>query len=214
MTAESWIKMQKKKKKSGTIFIAVGLLLIAAAVGLTVYNVWDGNRAGIASQKIADQMIAQIPKTDQSNANAPDSEDASSEEKIEMASMELDGDLYLGLLEIPSLDLVLPVMTEWSYEGLKTAPCRYSGSCYTNDLVIAAHNYSGHFQNLKQLDVGADIYFTTIDGEQWHYTVDSLETLQPTQVTQMVTADNWDLTLFTCTIGGKSRCTVRCTLNT
>lgn len=206
--------MQKKKKKSGTIFIAVGLLLIAAAVGLTVYNVWDGNRAGIASQKIADQMIAQIPKTDQSNANAPDSEDASSEEKIEMASMELDGDLYLGLLEIPSLDLVLPVMTEWSYEGLKTAPCRYSGSCYTNDLVIAAHNYSGHFQNLKQLDVGADIYFTTIDGEQWHYTVDSLETLQPTQVTQMVTADNWDLTLFTCTIGGKSRCTVRCTLNT
>lgn len=42
----------------------------------------------------------------------------------------------------------------------------------------------------------------------------SIETLQPTQVEQMITksdTDEWDLTMFTCnTGGGRTRCTVRC----
>jgi len=36
-----------------------------------------------------------------------------------------------------------------------------------------------------------------------------VETLQPTAVEEMCSGD-WDLTLFTCTLGGKFRVTVRC----
>ena len=41
-----------------------------------------------------------------------------------------------------------------------------------------------------------------------------METLQPTQIEEMVgkaDGDDWDLTLFTCTTGGSARCAVRCT---
>ena len=42
------------------------------------------------------------------------------------------------------------------------------------------------------------------------YEVIELETLSPFAIEEM-TGGNWDLTLFTCTYGGKSRVTVRCT---
>ena len=42
----------------------------------------------------------------------------------------------------------------------------------------------------------------------------NVETIQPTDIDKMITAsdeDAWDLTLFTCTTGGRARCAVRCT---
>lgn len=192
--------MRKQKKKRGTVLMFIGLLMIIAALGLTLYNIWDGNRAGKASQEIAEKLVAELPEATKPHVDPTK----------EMNTLDLDGNLYLGLLEIPSLDLELPVMSEWSYDHLRTAPCRYSGSCFENNLVIAGHNYSGHFRDLKLLDIGADVYFTTVDGEVFQYEVDNIETLNPTQIDSMITADNWDLTLFTCTVGGRSRCTVRC----
>ena len=53
-----------------------------------------------------------------------------------------------------------------------------------------------------------------MDGREWDYTVSKVETLQPTQIKEMVgkvDGDDWDLTLFTCTTGGSARCAVRCT---
>ena len=180
--------------------MVIGVLLIIAALGLTIYNIWDGNRAGRESKEIADKLAAELPEPTKPHFDPTK----------EMKTLDLDGNLYLGLLEIPSLALELPVMSDWSYDHLRTAPCRYAGSCYSNDLVIAGHNYSGHFRDLKSLDIGADVYFTTVDGEVFQYMVDNIETLNPTQVETMISADNWDLTLFTCTVGGRSRCTVRC----
>ena len=53
--------------------------------------------------------------------------------------------------------------------------------------------------------------FTDGDGNVFTYQVAALEQLLPTQVKEM-SAGGWDLTLFTCTIGGQQRVTVRCTL--
>lgn len=140
--------MKNKQKRSGIVFVIIGILLLAAAVGKTAYNLWDGVRAGKESQKIAQQLIEEFPETsgdtqgheitdtDESEANEDDID------RKEMKTVDLDGNLYLGLIRIPSLDLELPVMAEWSYEKLRTAPCRYTGSIYDNNLVIAGHNYS------------------------------------------------------------------------
>ena len=61
---------------------------------------------------------------------------------------------------------------------------------------------------------GCPVYFTDADGLRCSYEVESVETLQPTQIEEMVgkaDGDDWDLTLFTCTTGGSARCAVRCT---
>ena len=92
---------------------------------------------------------------------------------------------------------------------MKVAPCRYEGSAYTDDLILAAHNYPAHFGNLKTLHPGDQVSFTDVDGNQFQYQVVELETLQPTAIQEME-AGEWDLTLFTCTLGGQSRVTVRC----
>ena len=37
-------------RKKGSILIAIGLLLLAAALLLTLYNIWDAYRADVAAQ--------------------------------------------------------------------------------------------------------------------------------------------------------------------
>ncbi len=70
-------------------------------------------------------------------------------EMPEIALESAGGAACIGTLEIPSLDLTLPVMSEWSYPLLKLAPCRYAGSAYQGNLVIAAHNYKTHFRKIR-----------------------------------------------------------------
>lgn len=129
---------------------------------------------------------------------------------IEMPTIEVDGNEYVGYIHIPSLDLELPVLNEWSYPGLKIAPCRYVGSAYSNDLVIAAHNYKKHFGGIKNLNAGDVVTFTDVDNNVFNYKVALTDVLEPTATEEMVESD-YDLTLFTCTLGGTSRVTVRCT---
>ena len=113
------------------------------------------------------------------------------------------------MLRIPALSLELPVINDWSYARLRVAPCRYADSVYQGNLVIFAHNYTRHFGRLKNLSRGDEITFTDVDGNVFRYEVAELETLSPYAVDEMTSGD-WDLTLFTCMIGGKSRVTVRC----
>ena len=92
---------------------------------------------------------------------------------------------------------------------MKISPCRYTGSVYLNNMVICAHNYESHFGKLKELNVGDAVYFTDMDGNEFCFQVKEIDTLDYDAVDEMVSGD-WDLTLFTCTIGGGSRVTVRC----
>lgn len=123
----------------------------------------------------------------------------------------VEGNAYIGCLDIPAIDLFLPVMSSWSYAKLKIAPCRYGGSAYTGELVIAAHNYRSHFGSLRYLNTGDQVIFTDADGNQFVYSVGEVEVLAPAAVEEMLDS-GWDLTLFTCTYGGRTRLAIRCEL--
>lgn len=131
--------------------------------------------------------------------------------EMEMPTREIDGQTYIGMLEVPSLELSLPVISEWTYPRLKKAPCRYVGSVYSKDMVICGHNYDRHFGRLKDLAVGDEVRFTDMDGNVFFYSVCGTEQLGKYAVEDML-AGEWDLTLFTCTKGGRMRVTVRCKL--
>ena len=201
-----------QKRRLGTILILLGALLLAGALGLLGYNQWDNGRA----QKAAAQVLDQLETTLDEQENhlqllVPTQVDDTARE---MTITAIDGWDYIGYLSIPSIGLALPVMSEWSYAGLKIAPGRYSGSTYADNMVVCAHNYAKHFSPIKWLAEGAQVYFTDMDGMRWSYEVSYVENLQPTQIEKMTEktedSDNWDLTLFTCTTGGRARCAVRC----
>ena len=126
----------------------------------------------------------------------------------EMPVQTVDGRDYVGVLTIPALGLELPVLSQWDYDGLKVAPCRYSGSLYQNNLIICAHNYASHFGKLKNLRVGDTAIFTDMDENIVRFQMVARETIQPEDLEAMEAGD-WDLTLFTCTVGGQTRVTIR-----
>lgn len=201
-----------KRSHSGSVLIFLGLIMILGALGLTAYNIWDAKRAEEAANQISDVLIDKI-KEDDSAIQMP-MFDPDTPMPVEV----IDGYEYIGILEIPDLDLTLPVMNEWDYTRLKISPCRFTGSYYADDLVICGHNYAKHFSPIKWIDIGADVYFTNVEGMTIHYIVTNRETVEPTDVelmidnihnNQMSTMD-WDMTLFTCNTGGQTRCAVRC----
>lgn len=188
--------------------MVLGAVLVLAALSLFLWNQRKNNEAGTAAEEILPQVIKQIETPDtvqepEEEPSYPDPYDPA------MTEVEIDGYAYVGYLSIPALELELPVMSEWDYTRLKTAPCRYAGSTKTDDLVICAHNYTRHFGPIRNLTPGDTVIFTDMDGVVWQYQVTVVDILAPTAIEDM-TASGYDLTLFTCTYGGASRVTVRC----
>lgn len=62
------------------------------------------------------------------------------------------------------------------------------------------------------MDIGTEVFLTTADGTVFRYMVANREILGPSDVEKMMENErgDWALTLFTCTVGGKTHCTVRC----
>ena len=191
------------RNKLGTICMILGTVLILAALSLFLWNRREAEQAGEAAASILPQVVEQIADTAAEAPAPPDPFDPT------MTEAEIDGYMYIGYLSIPDLGLELPVMSEWDYTRLNIAPCRYAGSTKTNDLVIAAHNYASHFGGLSGLSGGEQVIFVDMDNVVSSYTVVAVEILPPTAVEEMTNGE-YDLSLYTCTYGGRSRVTVRC----
>lgn len=200
------------KSKAGLVFVVGGLLLIAAAAALSAYNVWEADQAGESSEATLEALDQRIPVLEELNLPEELIPDHILNPKMDMPTQEVDGHKYIGRIDIPVLDISLPVMDSWSYENLKTAPCRYKGSAYLNNMILAAHNYTKHFGPIRRLLPGDEVIFTDVGGNIFDYSVAELEQLEGTDVDEME-AGEWDLTLFTCTLGGQYRITVRCVRN-
>lgn len=193
-------------KKRGTGMVFAGLLILSAALFLILHNAALNAQA----RKSSAEAVAAMGKLSREQQPVfPPIPETVSRVIREMPEITVSGQSYIGTLEIPGLNLTLGVISQWSEERLRIAPCRYTGSLYSDDLVIAAHNYAAHFGNLIDLQIGDAVYFTDTEGVTTAYTVADLEILMPEDVEKM-TCGEWDLSLFTCTVGGGSRITVRC----
>ena len=202
-------KKKHSKNKDGLFMIIIGLLLVLVALFIVGYNLYDDFRA---EQEAIQAAISLEEYLFSKNSDSLTDENATPDyvlfPDMEMPIKTVNGTDYIGILKIPSLELELPIISEWNYSNLKTAPCRYSGSAYLNNLIICGHNYTAHLGRIRRLSEGDIATFTDIDGNVFTYKAVEQETLLPTAVEDMESGD-WDLTLFTCTLGGRTRVTVR-----
>lgn len=193
------------KNKIGKALIGIGVFLILAAFILVLYNFYREYNANKKVEKYLPKLEKIIKDHSGGNNNA-DNEKSSK-------TMNIDGMNFLGILSVPSKNLELPILADYSYELLDTAPCRYSGSYDSDDLVIGGHNYRSHFSKLKSIKNGEEIFFTSFNGTVYKYSVLRVEILESTQIEDLINkqnTDDWDLTLFTCTSSGAARCVIRC----
>lgn len=210
------------KSKSGIFCIVLGALLILGAIALAYWNQREDAAAQESVAQIVPELVRQIRENSDAENIDPDADilpelelqkpvELLTEEDKKMTEVEIDGNLYIGYLSIPALNMELPVMSTWSYDQLRIAPCRYNGSIRGEDLVLMAHNYQSHFGPISQLELGDEVFFMDMDGKTTGYTVVGTDILDPSAV-EIMTAGEYDLTLFTCTYGGASRVTVYCDL--
>ena len=137
--ASSWAASTKAAVKRRTVLLLLGTLCLLAALGLTIWNLWTADRAQAAAAAAVQQLEPLIPApAQQEPAKTTDAPAAEPEEPdipdyllnpgMAMPVVMVDGVAYIGVLEIPALELTLPVTGEWSYDRLKIALCRYAGS--------------------------------------------------------------------------------------
>ena len=200
------------RKGMGIFCIFLGLVCILISVGFVIYNRMEAQNGEVYSQ-----TLLQNVQENMAEATQPETEHGEHTfgeippETVPREMLTVPAGEYesVGVLSIPVLELELPVLTDWSYEKLRKAPCHYYGSCYEADFVIAAHNYASHFGRLSQLQAGDLVLFTDVTGQTHCYEVVLVETLSPTAIEEMI-ASGFDLTLYTCTPGGGNRVTLRC----
>lgn len=189
------------RRKIAVTLMITGFVLILSAAALLFYNYSENKKAEEQSQELINNLKDYISQHESSFV--PDAFEK------EMTIVDIDGYGYIGYLYIPDIEVDLPVMADWDYTRLKISPCRYYGSTYTDNLVIAAHNYSSHFGYIGNLQKGAYVMFTDMDSNVTTYQVTSVELLNPTDVNKVKDTGD-DLILYTCTYGGAQRITVRC----
>lgn len=208
------------RRFAGTLLIVLGFLFLLAAGLFVRFNFVTQEDAGVQAQQALINLA--IPRETIANKSADQAVDSTVptvipdeipdyvlNPEMDMPEKQIDGISYIGALSIPSLDLELPVISTTTKSLLRIAPCRYTGTAYLDNLVIGAHNYSTHFGRIKTLSYGDLIEFTDMDGNLFVYQVADMEVLNPDQVEDLCSGQ-WPLTLYTCTIGGRTRVTVRC----
>jgi sortase A len=230
-------KPKRKRRIISLALIVLGVLLLLLALGyfvsLRLHAAQAAEKADEALEMLIHQESCEAPivipasleepsyfdvsseEEPETSESVPEAQDSAQEqeyaEHLEMPVVSYEGNDYIGYLDIPVLDLQLPVMSDWSYDKLNLSPCRYSGSFLNGDLIIMAHNYSQFFGKLKNLSPGDTVYFTDGDQETFTYAVTAVEQLDPDDL-EALNAGDWDLSLFTCTVGGRKRVTVRLSL--
>lgn len=150
------------KRRKGDLLIFTGLLLVAAALFLTGYNLLENRRAQRNVDKVTEKIQEITVEVQPEYVINTD---------MELPVEEIDGMKYVGVLKMPTLQLELPVLSEWSGNGRKLSPCHYTGTPYAENMVLAAHNYKAHFQNLRNLKQGDLIIFQDMAGNVFEYTV-------------------------------------------
>ena len=101
----------KGKTRMGNILLVAGALFLTAALLLTGSNLYETYQAGQASERLFQEVFSRIESQAQedslSQAALADGEEETPEylrnPEMEMPVEEIEGNGYIGLLEIPAL---------------------------------------------------------------------------------------------------------------
>lgn len=129
----------------------------------------------------------------------------SNEENYTTISLNNNNDFFvIGNIEIPSIKINYPILSDTNDELLKIAPCRFYGP-YPNEignLCIAAHNYDDNrfFSNLYKLNIEDKIIiYDHTNSSVTYYIYDKYETNKnDTSCTSQDTYGVREITLVTC----------------
>ena len=155
-------------KKNGftiqKICILVGICLLVGAVAILALWRWNINNSEKQAQYYVNTLRELIPEP----------QGAVPEERRDntMSVLSVDGTDFVGIVELPHYESVLPVCADWG----KTSkyPCRFSGSIYDGTMQIGATTQKGQYDFYRELSVGDTVIYTDVEGNRYTFTITSL----------------------------------------
>ena len=175
------------KKRKFSMPVILGLVLVLCSLCLVLFFQIRTRLGAQTCQQTAETLSAMIPER---SAGVP-----GSYLQPRMPVLQIDSADYVALLEIPSLDITLPVADQWDSNRLSYSPARFFGSAYDGTLVIGGTDGPGQFRFCDKIDQGVTLTVTDMTGGQFTYTVARVDRSKEAE-TQWLTQSDWDLTLF------------------
>lgn len=225
----------KKKKKMYQIGFAISIFAICLLFSYYIYAEYDKGKSEEVSRDILAQMVQmeKVERRDDTTTknivndvlivslDVERSEEASVDitENVEETSSYTtnEGEEYISeaVLEVPTLNIKYPVLSETSEELLKISVNKYWGP-KPNEIgnyCVVGHNYKNGkmFGKLSQIQNG-DIAVLTANNKSITYEVYDKYVVSPDDVacTSQLTKGKRELTLITCTNYGTQRLVVKC----
>ena len=220
----------KKKKKAFKFEFFLSVFLLCVLSSYAIYAEYDRNKSEEVSKEILQEISFQdttklvdeevivvrlnaIPE----EKNVTTTQVVKKKKKIEVPDEQKltasDGTIYytIGVINMPSINVNYPILSTYTDELLKIAPCRFHGPNpnEVGNLCIAGHNYknSKFFSKVPNLQLGDKIEITDLSGRMLTYTVYDKFIVNPDELecTSQLTNGNKEITLITCTNDNKQR---------
>lgn len=220
----------KKKKKVFKFEFFLSVFLLCALSSYAIYAEYDRNKSEEVSKEILQEISFQdttkiveeevivvklnaIPEEE----NIATTQVVQIEQQVNIEEEQKltadDGTIYytIGIINIPSINVNYPILSTYTDELLKIAPCKFHGPNPNEigNLCIAGHNYknSKFFSKVPNLQLGDTIEITDLSGRMLTYTVYDKFIVNPDELecTSQLTDGKKEITLITCTNDNKQR---------
>ena len=156
------------KRVIPTLCIGMGVCLLLAAAVVLVVRQYTIHTSTQTAQSCVETICALTPEP----------QGAVLEERRDntMSVLSVDGTDFVGLLELPRYDSVLPVGAQWGDSS--KYPCRFGGSIYDRTMQIGATSQKGQYDFYRDLSVGDTAIFTDVEGNRYTYTITDIHYAQ------------------------------------
>lgn len=198
-------KPSQRRSLLAIVFAVLGALLVAAAAALVAYNVTYANGAGQRAEMALSALEDQLPPFALEDYRAPSGN---------LAAAQVEGVSYVGILELPTLAVRLPVLAQALAADLPDAdfaPYLHSYDVESGDIVIGGANYAYQLGDIGKLAAGDVVRFTDMGGHERAFEVATLATVDSSDDAELAqTCADSQLSLFANTFSGMQRTVVCC----
>lgn len=177
----------------GNLFQLLGIALILLSGALLLGSQALARHRSAEAKALAQQIEARLPAP-----RAGTTEDYSDPA---MPVWQLQGEDFLGLVEVPSFGVTLPIHSLWEDSRLSSYPCRYWGSIYDGTLILGGSSNAGQFDFCEKLDLGEKIIITDMQGTEFSCAVERIDRAKALDY-EMLSEGGYPLTLFSGTAAG------------
>lgn len=214
----------KRKKLFYKILFIISLVTVICLFLYYIYLEYDKRKAESISQEILNSISfdSTVVQDDTLVVSLNENVQEVKYEEIEEFNnvyTSPDGTKYVvdSILNIPSLEINYPVLSETTDELLKISLNKFWGGDpnTVGNYCIVGHNYDGKdifFGKLHKIQKDDIVELKDKTGEIVKYKVYNTFIVQPTDVacTSQLTNGKREITLITCSDGGKTRLVVKC----